>query len=752
MNIRLIAKLTTGAAVAVALMASNVQAAKINGGISFAGDFRPVDGSGTVVSDLTTAAFLKFGPDPIAGIGPSFVTAANGDFSSIAAGSVAAIASPIAVNPAGTLPGSPIWSVGGFSLTLSFISEEGVSSGTLRLSGVGTITGGGFDPTPGTWIATLNTIAGTFSWSFSSGANPCNGKIGDFVWRDDNGNGCQDANEPGIDGVTVNLYSGCGQNATLLMSTTTTNGGKYLFDGLCAGQYTVSFVTPQGYNRTLAHQSCDGSGNPTPETDSDCECDDGQPCGICVTLTTDNSQDLTIDCGYIPSNPGLELIKTSDKSVVSPGEIVTYHYVVTNTGSLTISNINIVDDNGTPLDPTDDYTVNATPFTLAPGESATFDIPHISEPLCTTIGGTNFPAGTLTVNVLASGDVEVLFLQSQNLNDNRYGTNATVATGWKNGHKFSDLTGSDEADFRFTDGNGKVVLEFQVDYISAATSAKFGDGVTINYPSGYGTLGPLGGDGKMIVGASSNVLSAHTTFSDTINQPQFVSGFTINSPPETSPLSDVSVPPGWNYTDGFYVKVSKNAFGAAGFSKVTIPYLHNSPSKSGVNLSTPTNLCDCVENHAAATGVAIVGGTSVSFSASDFEEVCPSTGTLPGTCNIIVGTLKFDKKTVQVPIKNNGSSDIFMSDLTLTWPQGINGTLVKVSLNGDAFTGPAKNSPVALGSADWVSDPNKRKIAKGQSKTLVLTFQNNVDKIASDYSGGVVKFGTDAACQKTFLP
>jgi hypothetical protein len=34
----------------------------------------------------------------------------------------------------------------------------------------------------------------------------------------------------------------------------------------------------------------------------------------------------------------------------------------------------------------------------------------------------------------------------------------------------------------------------------------------------------------------------------------------------------------------------------------------------------------------------------------------------------------------------------------------------------------------------------------------VLTFQNNVDKIASDYSGGVVKFGTDAACQKTFLP
>src|SRR4030095_10071202 len=31
----------------------------------------------------------------------------------------------------------------------------------------------------------------------------CNGQMGDFVWRDLNGNGLQDAIEPGINGVTV---------------------------------------------------------------------------------------------------------------------------------------------------------------------------------------------------------------------------------------------------------------------------------------------------------------------------------------------------------------------------------------------------------------------------------------------------------------------------------------------------------------------------------------------------------------------
>jgi choice-of-anchor A domain-containing protein len=128
----------------------------------------------------------------------------------------------------------------------------------------------------------------------------CTGKIGDFVWQDTNGNGCQDAGEPGIPGAKVDLYAGCGANVVLIKSTTTDANGKYLFEGLCAGQYTVGFNTPSGYSPTLANQACNVGGKPADETDSDCDCAGGTPCGICVTLPADNSENLTIDCGYIP--------------------------------------------------------------------------------------------------------------------------------------------------------------------------------------------------------------------------------------------------------------------------------------------------------------------------------------------------------------------------------------------------------------------------------------------------------------------
>jgi hypothetical protein len=85
------------------------------------------------------------------------------------------MASPIAVNPAGALPAGPIWSVGGFSLTLSSITQDPLytTPASIQLSGMGTITGPGFDPAPGNWLATFNTISGTYSYSFSSGASPC---------------------------------------------------------------------------------------------------------------------------------------------------------------------------------------------------------------------------------------------------------------------------------------------------------------------------------------------------------------------------------------------------------------------------------------------------------------------------------------------------------------------------------------------------------------------------------------------------
>lgn len=77
------------------------------------------------------------------------------------------------------------------------------------------------------------------------------GTIGDFVWNDINNNGLQDAGEPGVPGVTVNLFDGA---SNTIIATTTTDGlGGYLFTNLSAGQYSVGFVLPSGYVFTSAN-------------------------------------------------------------------------------------------------------------------------------------------------------------------------------------------------------------------------------------------------------------------------------------------------------------------------------------------------------------------------------------------------------------------------------------------------------------------------------------------------------------------
>ena len=558
--------------------------------------------------------------------------------------------------------------------------------------------------------------------------SPCTGQIGDFVWVDQNGNGCQDAGEPGIPGVRVDLYAGCAPNSSLLRSTVTDSNGKYLFDGLCAGSYTVSFHTPAGYNPTLANQACNVGGMPADATDSDCDCTGGAPCGICVVLPANNSQNLTIDCGYVSTNPCLELTKTPDSATAAPGAEMGYAYTVTNCGTNTLTNVAIVDDAGTPGFPGDDFTVAIVP-SLGPGQSATFHgFVTLPVPLC---GATESPtpdAGLLLTEILPSGDIKVTLRQSRNLNDNVYGTPAP-ADGWSS-HSFGNLTGSDKAEFRFTDGTGKVVLDFYIDYLSASAL----------FPSGYGSLGPNGGDGSMVSGARSNVLSWTTTLADNLNSGLnggFPSPYLVNSPTPEAAF------PNWDYVNGYTVVVSKNAFGAAGFGGVTIPFIHNSPAKTGNNQVSPTPCPGCITNIASA-GLMVDGAFTVL--ATDHAIVC--TGGATPACLITEGTIKIDKEKIQLPIKNNGTADIFLSELTLSWPQAINGKLKKVSLNGDFWTGPAASSPVTLNSG-FNADANRRKIAKGQTKTLVLTFEKNASKTLADYSG-TVKFGADASCAITF--
>ncbi|MDR3574547.1 MAG: SdrD B-like domain-containing protein, partial [Anaerolineaceae bacterium] len=90
--------------------------------------------------------------------------------------------------------------------------------------------------------------------------------LGDFVWVDKNANGLQDAGEPGLSGVTVNLLDSSG--TTTLATATTDSSGKYSFTNLTPGNYFVQFVKPSGYLFSPYQQGSDASKDSNADTTS----------------------------------------------------------------------------------------------------------------------------------------------------------------------------------------------------------------------------------------------------------------------------------------------------------------------------------------------------------------------------------------------------------------------------------------------------------------------------------------------------
>ena len=80
------------------------------------------------------------------------------------------------------------------------------------------------------------------------------GQIGDTIWNDLDGDGIQDAGEPGIPGVTVELDPPAGvdlgNGPGVPVTVVTDANGHYLFDNLPAGDYTVTVTPPAGATNT----------------------------------------------------------------------------------------------------------------------------------------------------------------------------------------------------------------------------------------------------------------------------------------------------------------------------------------------------------------------------------------------------------------------------------------------------------------------------------------------------------------------
>jgi len=125
----------------------------------------------------------------------------------------------------------------------------------------------------------------------------CGLLIGDLVWHDVDGDGIQDADEPGIAGVTVILRNA--DTGEELARTTTDEDGWYTFYDLCAGAFEVEVIHPDGCAPTKSGAGApDVDSNPNPAIvkldDCDQTIDFGFTCGTDCDTPTDDPKE---ECG-----------------------------------------------------------------------------------------------------------------------------------------------------------------------------------------------------------------------------------------------------------------------------------------------------------------------------------------------------------------------------------------------------------------------------------------------------------------------
>ncbi|MEO0040881.1 MAG: hypothetical protein RL329_329, partial [Bacteroidota bacterium] len=141
--------------------------------------------------------------------------------------------------------------------------------------------------------APITLVSGQPNWTIDAGIiDLANTKIGDYVWEDLNGNGIQDVGETGIPNITVKLTGTTGNGTAVTLTTTTDANGKYLFENLTPGDYTITFVRPAGFEFTSKDRGGDDS------KDSDADVTTGET--IRENLVSGETN-LTYDAGMVRS-------------------------------------------------------------------------------------------------------------------------------------------------------------------------------------------------------------------------------------------------------------------------------------------------------------------------------------------------------------------------------------------------------------------------------------------------------------------
>ena len=124
--------------------------------------------------------------------------------------------------------------------------------------------------------------------------------LADFVWHDLNGDGLQNAGEPGVGGAVAELFDSIdgtiGNGNDVARGTVITDvDGSYAFSGVTTGEYYIAFRPPVGFSFTLQDQA---GGD-----DADSDADPATGRTALFTVTSGLGID-SIDAGLIGALPG----------------------------------------------------------------------------------------------------------------------------------------------------------------------------------------------------------------------------------------------------------------------------------------------------------------------------------------------------------------------------------------------------------------------------------------------------------------
>ena len=155
--------------------------------------------------------------------------------------------------------------------------------------------------------------------------------IGDYVWDDWNGNGLQDAGEPGLTNVLVQVYD----NHTNLAAVTRTDAtGGWLAKGIGPGTFFVQFTLPSGYQFSPANAGTNAA------IDSNAATNTGRTES---TVLGTGQTNRTVDAGMHLAPGDLRITKTASTNRATLGENVVFTLAVTNVGAQTVNLIQVTE-------------------------------------------------------------------------------------------------------------------------------------------------------------------------------------------------------------------------------------------------------------------------------------------------------------------------------------------------------------------------------------------------------------------------